>query len=297
MAALAATFGVGVVGYFPYVINIVRYHDILYPGLPVLKSEALKFTPPRIRNKNQISKFFVSFFAQTDNMHFLTYNRDPIIKSKIPFTFSKTDIFNASKPQVALMAGMGPFFSGICLSALFIFVYWLRKQKDRRIAIPVLILASTVLFSALIISEAWYARYVPQLWFFPLILLMASETVSNKMLNRIRTALYVISIVNISFCMASFPYVYYKTEQIKYELEQLKATGETIPVEFTYYTSNRARFLEYDIPFREIRIPDSTAVFMSSSSTKMIPPNKMPDLPKSLALRVGGQVLNRFHLQ
>ena len=63
-----------------------QYHDILYPGLPVLKSEALKFTPPRVRNKNQISKFFVSFFAHTDNLHLFTYNHDPIIKSKIPFT-------------------------------------------------------------------------------------------------------------------------------------------------------------------------------------------------------------------
>lgn len=62
VAALATAFGVGVVGYFPYVINTVQYHDILYPGLPVLKSEALKFTPPVLRNKNQLSKFFVSFF-------------------------------------------------------------------------------------------------------------------------------------------------------------------------------------------------------------------------------------------
>jgi len=296
VAVLATAFSIGVVGYFPYVINTVKYHDILYPGLPMLKSEALKFTPPALRDKNQLSKFFISFFSHTDNLH-LTVTKDPLIKPKIPFTLNKTDVFNASKPYVVFIAGMGPFFSGICLTAVFIFGYWIWRLKDKRSALPVIILSGTILFSTLIISEAWYARYVPQLWFFPLVLLMASESVAGKILKRIRWFLYVVILVNISFCLASFPYVYYKTEQIKYELEQLKASGETIPVEFTYFTSNRERFNEYSIPFHEISIPDSAAVFMSSSSTKMIPPKTMPDLPKSLALRLGEKVMNRFHLQ
>jgi hypothetical protein len=261
----------------------------------MLKSEALKFTAPVLRNKNQFSKFAISFFSHTDNLH-LTVTKDPVIRAKIPFTFNKTDIFNASKPYVVYMAGMGPFFSGVCLSAIFIFGYWFWKLKEKRSGIPVLILAATILFSALIISEAWYARYIPQFWFFPLVLLIASETITGKILNRIRWFLYVILLVNISFCLASFPYVYYKTEQIKYELEQLKASGETIPVEFTYF-SNRERFIERRIPFREVSIPDSIAVFMSSSSTKMIPPKLIPNLPKSLTLRFGERILNRFHLQ
>jgi hypothetical protein len=285
-----------VVGYFPYVINTVKYHDILYPGLPMLKSEALKFTPPVLRNKNQFSKFLISFFSHTDNLH-LTVTKDPVIRPKIPFTLNKTDIFNASKPYVVFIAGMGPFFSGICLSAFFIFGYCFWKLKEKRQAIPVFILAGTILLSVLIISEAWYARYIPQLWFFPLVLLIASETIRGKILDRIRWFIYLIMLVNISFCLASFPYVYYKTEQIKYELEQLKASGETIPVEFTYFTSNRERFIEQRIPFREVSIPDSIAVFMSSSSTKMIPPKQMPILPRSLSLRLGDRILNRLHLQ
>jgi len=296
VAAVATGFAIGVVGYFPYVINTVQYHDILYPGLPKLKSEALKFTPPVLRNKNQLSKFFISFFAHTDNLH-LSVTKDPVIKSKIPFTINKTDVFNASKPYVVFIAGMGPFFSGICLAAVLIFAYALRKSKNRGSVIPVILTAGTILFSVLIISEAWYARYVPQLWFLPVVLLIASETYGGKMLTRIRHCIYLFMILNISFCVASFPYVFYKTEQIKYELNQLKASGYTVPVEFTYFTSNRERFMEYHIPFREVSIPDSVAVFMSSSSTKMIPPEPMPDVPKSLALRVGDRIMQKFNLQ
>jgi hypothetical protein len=294
VSALSSLFAVGVLGYFPYVINTVQYHDIFYPGLKVLKSEAAKLTPPRIVHKNQLSKFFISFFSHTDNLH-LSVTRDPVIKSKIPFTLNKTDVFNASKPYVVYMAGMGPFFSGICLSAILIFGYWLWRLKNRKAWLPVIIMAGTILFSVFIISEAWYVRYVPQLWFFPLILLMASEMDRGKTLSRIRNGLYMLMLVNISFCFASFPYVYYKTARIKYELEQLKASKQTISVEFTYYTSNRARFIEYDIPFREVLIPDSNAVFMSGSSTKIIPPKRMPDLPKSIVLRAGEKIEDCFH--
>jgi hypothetical protein len=292
---LASVFAVGVVGYFPYTINIVRYHDIFYPGLKTLKKEAAKVTVPAIIHKNQFSKFFISFFSHTDNLH-LTFTKDPVINSKIPFTFNKTDLFNAAKPYVVYMAGMGPFFSGVCLSSILIFgfVWW--RSKNRKALLPVIIMAGTVLFSVLIISEAWYVRYVPQLWFFQLILLIASETYRSKMLGRIRHLLYILLLLNISFCLASFPYVFYKTARIKYELEQLKASRQTIPVEFTYFTSNRARFKEFGIPYREVSIPDSNVVFMSSSSTKMIPPAVMPDLPKSLVLRTGEKIENRFHL-
>jgi hypothetical protein len=276
-------------------INIVQYHDILYPGLKVLKSEAAKFTPPRLIHKNQFSKFIISFFSHTDNLH-LTATKDPIIKSKIPFTINKTDLYNASKPYVVFMAGMGPFFSGICISAMIIFGYWLWRLKNRKTALPFIIMTGTILFSVLIISEAWYARYTPQFWFFPLILLMVTETDRGKTIRKIRNLLYIIMLVNISFCLASFPYVYYKTARIKYELEQLKASKETIQVEFTYFTSNRARFIEYKIPFREVSIPDSIAVFMSSSSTKMIPPTVMPNLPKSLVLRTGEKIEKHFNL-
>jgi hypothetical protein len=295
VSALASLFAIGVVGYFPYIINIVQYHDILYPGLKVLKSEAAKFTPPRLIHKNQLSKFFISFFSHTDNLH-LTATKDPVIRSKIPFAFNKTDIFNASKPYVVFMAGLGPFFSGLCLSSIFIFGCWLWRLKTWKVAVPFIIISGTILLSVLIISEAWYARYVPQLWFLPLILLMSTETWQGKKVSKIRNFLYMLMLVNISFCLASFPYVYYQTARIKYELHQLKASKQIIPVEFTYFTSNRARLIENDIPFREVSIPDSLAVFMSGSSTKMIPPAVMPDLPKSLVLRVGEKIENRFHL-
>ena len=295
VCAIASAFSIGVVGYFPYVINTVQYHDAMYPGLKVLRKEALKFTPLSFVHKNQMSKFIISFFSHTDNLHFST-TMDPVIKSKIPFTLNKTDIFNASKPFVVFMAGMGPFFSGIFISSLLIFGYFLWRMKAWKSGLPFIITGSTILFSVLIISEGWYARYVPQLWFIPIFLLMASELYRSKVVDRIRNALYFIMLVNISFCFASFPYVYYKSAQIKYELNQLKASQQTIRVQFSYFTSNRTRFTENEIPFLEDSIPEGMAVEMANSPTKIIPPSPMPDIPKPWILKAGDQIVKRLHL-
>ena len=43
---LASVFAVGVVGYFPYVINTVNITIFYIRDCPMLKSEAGKFTPP-----------------------------------------------------------------------------------------------------------------------------------------------------------------------------------------------------------------------------------------------------------
>jgi hypothetical protein len=76
----------------------------------------------------------------------------------------------------------------------------------------------TILFSVLIISEAWYARYVPQLWFFPLVLLMASEVVSGKWISKIRSGLYILMLLNISFCWHRFPMFFIKLSRLNTSL-------------------------------------------------------------------------------
>ncbi len=294
VSILATVFAVGIVGYFPYVINSVQYHDPLYPGMKMLQSEAAKQTPESFMHMNRFGKFFTSFFSHTDDLH-LYLDKNPSIPLKVPFTVNKTDLYNAAKPYVVHMAGFGPFFSGICVAAIAFFCLFLVRLKRWNTWIPVFILIATVLFSVFIISEAWFARYAPQLWFVPVFLLIVSEFDQRITVSKFRNLIYGIALLNISFCLVSFPYIYYKSAQINYELEQLKATKQIVPVQFTYYTSNRVRFFEHGIPFHEINIPDSTAIFMVNSSTKYLAPAPMPDLPKPWILNVAENLSRRLH--
>jgi len=193
------------------------------------------------------------------------------------------------------MAGFGPFFSGICLAALTFFCLFLFRLKRWNSWIPVFIMIATILFSVFIISEAWFARYAPQLWFVPVLLLIVSEYDQRVTISKFRNVIYGIALLNISFCLVSFPYIYYKSAQINYELGQLKATKQIIPVQFTYYTSNRVRFFEHGIPYREIKIPDSSAIFMVNSSTKYLAPAPMPGLPRPWILNMGESLSRRLH--
>ncbi len=120
----------------------------------------------------------------------------------------------------------------------------------------------------------------------------AKDVVAER---KLRNLLYLIAGINLSFGFASFPFVYYKTAEIKYELARFKASGQIIPVQFTYYTSNRIRFTEHQIPFREVDIPNDKAVYMVSSSTKYIPPDPIPDIPKPWVLQIGERLEHRIH--
>ncbi|MDP4130035.1 MAG: hypothetical protein Q8939_07725 [Bacteroidota bacterium] len=294
VCALAAGFGVAVVGYFPYITNSLHYHDPLYPGLPMLQSEAAKLAPDRFAHMNRFSKFFVSFFSHTDDLH-IYRDRNPQIPAKIPFSFNRTDIFNALKPIVSHMAGFGPFFSGISILALILFIVTAWWIPDKKRLVPVIVLLGTLTCSVFVISEVWYARYVPQLWFIPVIALIVSEYYQPRRLRKLRNILYLMALIDLSFSFASFPYVYYQSAKIDYELRQLKASRQTISVQFSYFVSNRIRFSEKQIPFQETKIPELQGVYMINSSTRYIPPEPMPDLPKSWILRMGEKIEHQIH--
>lgn len=293
VCVIAAGFGIGVVGYFPYVSNTIHFHDPLYPGFHLLQSEAAKLAPESFARRNRFSRFFISFFSHTNELH-IYQDKDPQIPPKIPFSFDKTDIYNALKPIVCRMAGFGPFFSGISILALVFFIMSAWRLPDKKQLTPVLVLLGTLLVSVFSISEAWYARYVPQLWFVPVIALIASEYYRPAFI-RLKNLLYLIVLINLSFAFAGFPYVYYQSAKIDYELAKLKASGRTISVQFTYFVSNRIRFLEKEIPFQETKIPGNTGIYMVGSSTRYIPPEPGADLPKSWILRLGEKIEHRIN--
>ncbi len=293
VCVIATAFAIGVVGYFPYVSNTIHFHDPLYPGLHLLQSEAAKLAPESFARRNRFSRFFISFFSHTNELH-IYQDKDPQIPSKIPFSFNRTDIYNALKPTVCRMAGFGPFFSGISILALVFFIMSAWRLPDKKQLTPVLVLLGTLVVSVFVIPEAWYARYVPQLWFVPVIALIASEYYRPAFI-RLKNLLYLIVLINLSFAFANFPYVYYQSAKIDYELAKLKASGQIIPVQFTYFVSNRIRFLEKEIPFQETKIPENTGVYMVCSSTRYTSPKPGADFPKSWILRLGEKIERRIN--
>ncbi|HTS45038.1 MAG TPA: hypothetical protein VMH01_11625 [Puia sp.] len=284
--ALSAIIGIGLVGYFPYITNTISYNDPIYPGTDVLQKELAKQCPTYFQSRNRFGKFFISFFSHTDDLDLLV-DKNPHVSLKLPFTFNKTDIVNALKPGVVVMAGMGPFFSGAFMLSLLFFVILARRLSDRRIFWILSLTLVTIVISIFLISEAWWARLAPQVWLIPLIIALSTEWVNINWVNRMRTFFYIIVAINISFTFVVFPYYFYKAFEINYQLAQLKASKQTISVELTYHRCNRVRFYENNIPFKEEHLEGDSVVYMVNSGTKFIMPKNIPDVPKPFILKWG----------
>lgn len=169
----------------PLLTNIAKGK---HPGYPLLGKEKIDIItgnyPKAFDNLNAKTKLLYSIFARTQN------GGDTTLKA--PFTFNKSE-----RPMVdSRIAGFGPMFSGmIVLSVLFVLLCRAHLRNKQILALLGLVLASV-----LINPEAWWARYAPQLYFLPIIILALSYYLAPKPFGSLlRLALLVSICINVLF--------------------------------------------------------------------------------------------------
>lgn len=284
-AVFAGIIGVVLAGYHPYVVNTVNHQHPFYPVMGKSKKDIIGLVyPESFKNKNRFEKFFISFFSHTDELK-IYLDKDPKVPFKVPFTFNKTDLKNAPKLGVK-MAGFGPFFSGaVLLSIVLVALMW-KRLPDRKWRIGMIVILGTLIFSVFSVSEAWWARFVPQLWLFPLIIVYASEPVEIKSEKWLRNVIYICLGLNICLSLLIIPWNVYKTAEAKYQMAVLKASQDTIKIEMSYFRSNRIRFYENNIPIREQHVEGGPHVdSVIHSSTKFEVPSNIPSVEMPMLLK------------
>jgi hypothetical protein len=282
--AIAGAAGLLLVGYNPYVLNTRNYHHPFYPLMGKDHIEIIGDSYPiGFAGKGRFGKFFTSYFSHTDNEGSWPWSkRAPSLK--IPLTLNKTDILGA-RTEDTRIAGFGPFFSGILLLSLLFFLVGSRYYPNRSYREKTFYALAIILISVLVIPEAWWARYVPQLWSIPLILLLLIEPIRIKWLRAASRVLYFLIAVNISFSLLSIPYRLLSDAQLGYQLSRLKASGSPVKVQWGNARSNRIRLAESGIPYLEQKIDTTRAVEIVGSDSKIEEPLNMPDVPKPLLLK------------
>jgi hypothetical protein len=291
--AIAGVVGVGWAGFYPYITNSMHDGNPFYPVMgPAKKDIISNVYPESFKDKNRFGKFFVSFFAHTDELK-IYEDKNPKVPSKIPFSFNMTDIKNAPKLGVK-MAGFGPFFSGAFLISLVLFVMLARGARDQSWVVNASILLGTILVSVFAVPEAWWARLVPQLWLFPLLIAFFSEPDQTRLLKWFRGIIYCSLAVNILLASLILPWNLIKTEEVKYQVNQLKASKDTLSVEFSYFKSNRIRLRENGIPYKERAVGDQNIDYLVHSSTKFIEPANLPSPPRPFLLSLGEAIKRKL---
>ena len=117
-------------------------------------------SPYQFEHMNRFQKFTLSTFSIVEQ-NIKEYKRD--IKLKFPFFITQEEeVF--LHPDMRL-SGFGYLWSGILLLSILEFVLFCKKNfkyRDIFLLISLIIILSTFLN-----PECWWARYVPQLWAFP----------------------------------------------------------------------------------------------------------------------------------
>jgi len=290
VALFSSIIGICFVGYNPYITNTINHNNPFFPLTGKDKIDIMTDNSPKeFIDKNRFEKFAISIISRPENILKIT-NRSPVIK--IPLKLSKEDILNSIGVDQRI-SGFGFLFEEIVLLAIGIFcgiLFLTWEEFGRCLAYTV----GVLLLSVFIISEAWWARYVPQLWFVCLIIFMAAELSKYNMIRKFGWLSVILMIINSYFIMAlTFIYSVKDTVNINYQLAQIKMCKEPIKVNFGAFNSVRMRLIEQDIKYIEEKFPiDNDAVlFEGSCGGAFMKFSDTPEnLPKPFIMKLGYKI-------
>jgi type IV secretory pathway VirB2 component (pilin) len=295
VASLSSIISIGFVGYNPYITNTINHGNPFYPLLGKNKKDIMTGNSPKgFNNKNRFENIAISIFSHPDNILEVT-NRSPVMK--YPFMLNKEDIFNSIGVDKRI-SGFGFLFEEILLLAIAIYCSillfsWAEFGRCLTYIIGVL------LFSIFIISEAWWARYVPQLWLVCLIICIAANLNKYMFIKNLGYILLILIMFN-SYCIMALAFIYNVKDTVNYEyqLTQIKKLNDTIKVNFGAFNSVRMRFIEQNINYIEenISIGDNNVVFIEGSCGALVKLTDIPeDLPKPFIMKWGYK-LKELHI-
>lgn len=282
---ISAILGIGFIGFHPYVTNIISTGQVFY-GLQETRNEIYELTPLIFRNKNRFEKLFLSLAARAYDKSADKESIKEIIK--VPFTINKKELLSANTVELK-MSAFGPFFSGAILISLVVLLLVTFRHSKNPAFIFGMAIIGIILISVFVIPDSWWARFVPQFWLLPVIILLISECLQDPRYKYLRGALYISVGMNVLWAILGILFNIVITIHVNYQLKQLKTLSEPISVEYCAYrsfTSNRVRFMENNIPFVEKKPEGPNIYNVIHSSTRFGTHDELPDLPKPFLMKL-----------
>jgi len=247
------------IGFNPYVTNTLINGHPFYPVYGENKVDIITGNAPHeFKDKNRFEKFYLSFLGRSGNL--MRAWSDEKITLKFPFTFNLKEISAMAGCDVRV-AGFGPLFSGIFLLSTLLYVLnklskWGKGENekarfsDKGSWIDALLFF--VVFSVVINPEFWWARYVPQLWAVPVLMLLGSGFSGKKP----GWALVPVAFYLVSIFMISTVYIgsnIKETRALNLELELLSEGNREMAVYFENFRSDRLKLMKKGIAYIETK--------------------------------------------
>jgi len=166
------------VGANSYIKNTIDHHNPLYPIIGKDKVDIITTMQPKsFKEKGMVEKFFISLFSKTENV---TYGSgEPELKN--PLKVYQSEIDALLIPDVRI-GGFGPLFAlTIIISTIGFLMVLTKFIKYHKKQIKFIVLPSlAIILSMILLGENWWARYIPQLYLFPIGVIVLMVYVSSN---------------------------------------------------------------------------------------------------------------------
>jgi hypothetical protein len=241
--------GVLVVGYNPYVTNTLHYKQPFYPiyGSNTLNKEFIlrNQMPPDFEDMSWMGKLFHSVFSPSQNI--IGKEAGSL---KFPLSVERSEIIAFARPDVRI-SGWGPLFGALVILSMVSLA--ILAFVSRKVASSAGILVGMVFASSLLNSEAWWARYTPQLWLIPVIMLGALWFVKDKRTMILGNVLALLMFANIFLVSgAYFGWNTLKSRELRVTLANLQQSGEKVMLYYGPLEAVGWQMVKYGIPYQRV---------------------------------------------
>jgi hypothetical protein len=217
-----------VAGFQPFITNGLRHGNPLYPtfGSREYGYQSLMQiqTPDDLKSKGRLVKLFLSVFSRSTNDIYQP------VQLKIPLSVTENEIkeFWGSDIRVG---GFGPWYGGsLILTGTLVIL--LRFENRRKWAMT-LLLAGLIVLTVLVNPESWWARYSPQLWLVPAVILLPG-LMSQRRSIRLTAYLLMFVLLGNAFMVSGY-YVHSNILYTKHANTTLQALAEEDEDLLIYY--------------------------------------------------------------
>lgn len=250
VVVLSIALGVLVVGFNPYIKNTINFRHPFYPtyGSDTFNKEFLlsRQIPQDFRNKSWIEKVLRSvFYASQNNPQQISGS----IKFPLSISISEITIFKGSDVRIA---GWGPLFS-LILSISFVtgILLLIRRRGNNHASWGLIIL---IFVTMLLNPEAWWARYAPQFWLIPIIVLvMAMSHREDSMVRLFGYLIMAVCFANVFMVSsANLAGNIIDSKNMKATLQEISVSGDEILVYYGPLDATKHKLNEYKISFKVV---------------------------------------------
>ena len=167
----ALAVGILLLGFNPYVTNLLRHGHSLYPLAGAGKVDIITPNAPTgILEHGRLAKLLGSVFSRSHSEFDPVYPStvESALRMKLPGAVYADEIIAFTTKTDVRIGGFGPLFGLEFLLGSAAFVVALRTRHPRTKLCAALFVPVALLMMSLAFPEPWWARYVPQLWLVPL---------------------------------------------------------------------------------------------------------------------------------